>query len=419
MTHGRFSRRAFLGALGAAAAAGCTAPADAPQPSQPTTESQSRISLTGDAGWSTYGYTPTHTGHNPAAGGVGGDPTKVWEGAVDGIYTLREPAVAGGRLFVGSGESTWAFDAETGDPEWDTDLGALPHQYPPTHRDGRLFVVAKESGGVNTDLPGSVRALDPADGSQQWRTNLPVTSTVTHDGDRLYVAAKEAERGYVQALDPATGERGWRFDVPDAPRSYVLGAPAYADGTLYVTATHLADDGRTSGALYALDPEAGDLSWSLSTEAALPFAPIVADDRIHVVGRDGTVQTVSTDGERGWSADAGAKVYTRPAYANGRLFVLTADDIVAYDDAGDEDWRAASDRTQLTGMAVGGGTLYVGGEPLFALDAATGEMQFELTEDVFHLTYGAPIVVGDVLYAGICIKDEAGAMYDNSVRAFV
>ncbi|WP_059057991.1 outer membrane protein assembly factor BamB family protein [Halobacterium hubeiense] len=108
-----------------------------------------------------------------------------------------------------------------------------------------------------------------------------------------------------------------------------------------------------------------------------------------------------------------------PAVAGGRLFVLTADDIVAYDDAGDEDWRAASDRTQLTGMAFGGGTLYVGGEPVFALDAETGAVQFELTEDVFHLTYGAPIVVDDVLYAGICIKDEAGAMYDNSVRAFV
>ncbi len=424
MPNRRFSRRALLGTLGAAAAAtaGCTAPADDPesaQPSRSTTESEPEISLASDASWTTYGYTPAHTGHNPNASGVAGDPTKVWEGRVDGIYTLREPAVADGRLFVGSGDSMWAFDAATGESEWDAALGAFPHQYPPTHRDGTLFVAAKQSAGVNTDLSGSVRALDPADGSQQWRTDLPVTSTVAHDGDRLYVASKADKRGYVQVLDPERGERGWRFDVPDAPRSYILGTPAYADGTLYVTATHLADDGTTSGAMYALDPETGDVSWSLSTAAALPFAPIVADDRIHVVARDGTVQTISTDGERGWSADAGAKVYTRPAYANGRLFVLTVDDIVAYDDAGDEDWRAASDRTQLTGMAVGGGTLYVGGEPLFALDAATGEVQFELTENVFHLTYGAPVVVDDVLYAGICIKDEAGAMYDNSMRAFV
>ncbi|MCG1004408.1 MULTISPECIES: PQQ-binding-like beta-propeller repeat protein [Halobacterium] len=423
MSRRRFSRRALLGALGAAAAAtaGCVAPADAPESSQPgqSTESEREISLASDAGWTTYGYTNAHTGHNPEASGVAGDPTQVWEGFVDGIYTLREPAVADGRLFVGSGESMWAFDAETGDPEWDTDLGALPHQYPPTHRDGTLFVVAKQSGGVNTDLPGSVRALDPADGSQQWRTDLPVTSTVAHDGDRLYVAAKADEKGYVQALDPDTGERGWRFDVPDASRSYVLGSPASVDDTLYVTATHLADDGTTTGALYALDPENGDVSWSLETDAALPFAPVVADDRIHVVARDGTVHAVSTAGEREWTADAGGRVYTRPTYADGRLFVLTVDDIVAYDDGGDEDWRGASDRTQLTGMAVGGDTLYVGGEPLFALDAATGDVQFELTEDVFHLTYGAPIVVDDVLYAGICIKDEAGAMYDNSVRAFV
>ncbi|MCD2203137.1 outer membrane protein assembly factor BamB family protein [Halobacterium sp. KA-6] len=200
MPNRRFSRRALLGALGAAAAAtaGCTAPAEAPGPPSQSTESGHEISLSSDASWTTYGYTPAHTGHNSNASGVVGDPTKVWEGFVDGIYTLREPAVA-----------------------------------------------------------------------------------------------------------------------------------------------------------------------------------------------------------------------------DGRLFVLIVDDIVAYDDTGDEDWRATSDCTQLTRMAVGGERLYVGSEQLFALNAETGEVQFELTENVFHLTYGAPIVVDDVLYAGICIKDEAGAMYDNSVRAFV
>lgn len=140
-------------------------PPQSSRTSQSTTESEPEISLSSDASWTTYGYTAAHTGHNPNASGITGDPTQVWEGRVDGIYTLREPAVANGRLLVGSGESMWAFDATTGDAEWDTDLGALPHQYPPTHRDGSLFVAAKESGGVNTDLPGSVRALDPRTGA--------------------------------------------------------------------------------------------------------------------------------------------------------------------------------------------------------------------------------------------------------------
>src|SRR6056297_316027 len=105
MTERRLSRRALLVGLGAAAsaAAGCTTPSKSRTATQTAVESggpdESALSLSGDDAWTTYGYEPGHTGFNPDAAAVGSDASQVWEASVEGIYTLREPAVADGRLF--------------------------------------------------------------------------------------------------------------------------------------------------------------------------------------------------------------------------------------------------------------------------------------------------------------------------------
>ncbi|WP_336035611.1 PQQ-binding-like beta-propeller repeat protein [Halobacterium yunchengense] len=439
MEQRRLSRRALLAGLGSAVAAtaGCAAPADSERttaaPSgaattreestgDPATEttSQPDISLSGEAAWATYGYDPGHSGYNPDAAGPADDPSVVWNSDVSGIYTLREPAVADGRVFVGSNRYTWAFDAESGEQRWRRDLGGMTHHFAPTHHDDTLYAVAKEASGVNSGAPGSVRALDPADGGQRWSTAVPATSTVALGDDRLYVAGQtEADTGFVQVLAPDSGERGWRFDVPDAPGSYVTGAPTAVDGTVYVAATRVASDGSTAGTLYALDTETGDVDWTFDTDGSLPVAPVVADGRVHLASRDGTVYALTPDGGTAWTRTVEHRIYTRPTYGDGRLFVLTAADIVAFDADGEQEWRAANDRTQMSGMALADGTLYVGGEPLFALDAASGDVVFDLPVGVYHGAYGAPVVVDDVMYAGVCIKEEPGAPYDNSVRAYV
>jgi len=435
----RLSRRALLAGVGSAAAAaaataGCTAPAKAPEtstasPAETAAGSDSdreadpdpQLSLSGDDQWTTYGHDGGHTGHNPGASAVGDTAASVWESGVEGIYTLREPAVADGRLFVGSRQTMWAFDADTGERSWETRLGGMTHHFAPTYRDGTLYVVAKEGAGVDNGAPGYVAALNASTGDPVWSTEVPATSTVAHDGSRLYVAGKADGAGYVRALDPESGDRGWRFDVPDADRSSVTGTPAHVDGTVYVTATLRADDGAASGRLYALDPaDGGRVEWSAGTPGALEVAPVVTGDRAFAAARDGTVHAFTLDGDTAWTADTGATIYSRPTYADGRLFVVTTGDVVALDGPGGEAaWRAASERTQMTGATVAGDTLYVGGEPLFALDTATGDVRFDLPVDEFHGAYGAPVAAGDAMFVGVCIKDTMGARYDNYVRAYV
>lgn len=424
MTERRLSRRALLAGLGAAASAvaGCTAPSKPRTATQTATEGgqpdEAELSLSGDDAWTTYGYEPGHTGFNPDASAVGSDASRVWEASVEGIYTLREPAVADGRLFVGSKETMWAFDASTGEDEWTAYLGGMTHHFAPTYRDGTLYAVSKDAGGVDNGAAGHVQAIDAASGQVAWSRSVPATSTVTHDGSRLYVAGKRDGAAFVRAFGSESGERGWHFDVTATDRSSVTGAPAYAQGSLYVPATLLADDGSTAGRLYALDPETGAVDWSVDTGGALSVAPVATSDRVYLAGRDGTVHALTHDGGTAWTADAGARIYSRPTYADGRLFVVTTGDIVALDADGEEAWRAGSERTQMTGATVAGDTLYVGGEPLFALDTATGDPRFDLPVSDYHGAYGAPVAAGDALFVGICIKDQMGARYDNYVRAY-
>ncbi|SEW17888.1 outer membrane protein assembly factor BamB family protein [Halobacterium jilantaiense] len=424
----RCSRRALLTSVGAAAAtaaAGCTAPTKTTQSTTRSRSSESDsdapdpdLSLSGDDRWATYGYDGGHTGYNPDASSVGDTAVSVWESGVDGIYTLREPAVADGRLFVGSKQTMWAFDAATGEDEWKTYLGGMAHHFAPTHRDGTLYTVSKQGAGVDTGASGAVQALSASSGGKLWSTSVPATSTVAHDGSRLYVAAKENGAGYVRALDPESGDRGWRFDVPDADRSSVTGTPAHADGVVYVTATLTGGDGSTSGRLYALDASDGSVAWSVGTPGALDVAPVVTGDRVFAAARDGTVHAFTLAGDTAWTADTGASIYSRPTHADDRLFVVTVGDVVALDAGGEEAWRAGSERTQMTGATVADDTLYVGGEPLFALDTATGDVRFDLPVDEYHGAYGAPVAAGDALFVGVCIKDQMGARYDNYVRAY-
>jgi len=411
MTRRRLSRRALLAALGstAAATAGCTAPSRSQRTTErPSSDSEGtddpEISLSGDDAWTTYGYDPGHSGHNPNAAGPDADPTQVWGSYVEGIYTLREPAVADGRVYVGSEQSMWAFDATNGDQAWKTDLGSMPHQYPPTYADDTLYVVSKESGGVNNTAPGYVRALEPRTAGyggprgSRSRRRWPTTarrSTSPRRSPGPVTCVRSTPRPATPAGDSTspTPRGATSRGRPRTPTARCSSPPRTSRTTA-----------RRPARCTPLDPEDGSVNWSRDADSALPVAPVVANDRVHLAARGGTVRAFSLDGEAAWTADTGARVYTRPTYADGRLFVLTTSDIVAYDDAGDELWRAGSERTQMTGMTVAEETLYVGGEPLFALDVTDGSVTFDLEVGVFHGSFGAPVVVDDVLYAGICIK---------------
>lgn len=108
---------------------------------------------------------------------------------------------------------------------------ALPHfrTTSPALADGRLFVGSGDR----------LLAIEQATGAKVWEraTSAVVTSSPIVSADTLYVGLED---GLLLALDPATGEERWRF----ATRGAILANPIVAAGSLLVASM--------DGTLYAL-----------------------------------------------------------------------------------------------------------------------------------------------------------------------
>lgn len=214
-----------------------------------------------------------------------------------------QPAVAGGRVFVGSwaGE-VYSLDAKTGCTYWSIETKAAVRT---------AVTLGEAAGGGLTayfgDQAANVYAVDAATGKLLWTVKIddhPVAkvtgSPALHEG-RLYVpvaSGEEAEaanpqyecctfRGSIVALNAATGQQIWkRYLIADAPRrteknpagaerwgpsgAAVWSAPTIdvRQKALYVgTGNNYSPPARpTSDAIVALDLESGKIRWAQQLE---------------------------------------------------------------------------------------------------------------------------------------------------------
>jgi polyvinyl alcohol dehydrogenase (cytochrome) len=210
-----------------------------------------------------------------------------------------QPAVAGGRVFVGSATGTvYALDAATGCTWW---------TYQAAEAAARTAVsVGPRPGGWAVyfgDQAATVHALDAATGAVLWKTKVDdfwaarVTGSPLLSAGRLYVPVSSDEetqglnaayeccrfRGSVSALDAATGRLIWKtYTIADPPRPVgrnrsgtqlwgPAGAGVWSSPTLDVKRRVLyvgtgnaynAPDPGVTDAILALDLETGRLVWS-------------------------------------------------------------------------------------------------------------------------------------------------------------
>ncbi len=165
---------------------------------------------------------------------------------------LSSPAVAGGRVYFGSGDgSVYALDAATGTVSWKFHTGNVVHASPAI-ANGTLYVGSWDS---------YFYALDAASGRERWRfktgedpaINNQVgvqSSAVVADGV-VYFGCRDS---HLYALDAATGARRWAFSSGD---SWVISSPAVRDGKVYLatsdSALVQALDARTGTSIFSLD----------------------------------------------------------------------------------------------------------------------------------------------------------------------
>ena len=146
-----------------------------------------------------------------------------------------QPAVAGGRLYVGSAEGDlFALDAKSGCIIWRTEVEAGIRS---------AIVLGERSGGGLTayfgDQAANMYAIDAANGNVLWKVKVDdhpqaaITAASALYAGRLYVPVSSREeakvadprypccifRGSVLALDAATGKRIWKtYTIDEQPR---------------------------------------------------------------------------------------------------------------------------------------------------------------------------------------------------------
>ncbi|MGI8743519.1 MAG: PQQ-binding-like beta-propeller repeat protein [Bryobacteraceae bacterium] len=255
-------------------------------------------------GWNGWGVDLANTRFQPA-NMAGLSATQVpnlklkWAFGFPGAVVYGQPTIAGGRLFLGSGDGTvFSLDAKTGCVYW-------TYKAPVTVRTA-ISVGAVDNGRSAAyfgDVKANVYAVDARNGELLWKAQVEdhpaarITGAPKLYQGRLYVPVSSIEevsagspkylcckfRGSVVALDAKTGQRLWKtYSIPDAPaptgqstagtdRFGPSGGAVWSSPTLdvkrkvlYVGTGNQYTDPVTkySDAIIAMDLDTGAVKWS-------------------------------------------------------------------------------------------------------------------------------------------------------------
>jgi len=298
---------------------------------------------------------PGDTGYLTA---LSSDGETIWQKETDmegrGIHGT--PVVADGTVFIGAYDGIlYAFDAESGDKQWQTKLGGsiggspkydgdaiyVAVEYPDP--EGSMFAVDPDSGDVRwedeesrpTDHPHSTPAIDPETGMMalgsndgmlygwsypslefEWTFETdPQNDTdgeikepiMAYDGAAFFGSWDER----IYRVDLETGTEDWSFETGglsmmgpgvDPTRDEIYG-------------------GSHDGNLYALDAQTGEERWRFETDRPLTGCPTVCKERIVFGSKDQTLYAVDTEtGEEVWHVDSDGVVTSTPLVHDGAIY---------------------------------------------------------------------------------------------------
>lgn len=192
-----------------------------------------------------------------------------------------------------------------------------------------------------------------SDGSVSWRGALssaelawkrqigPGYSGVSVADGRAVTAFSDEERDVIVAWSTTDGQELWRTPFAPTYRGHdgstdgPIGTPTLTDERVYLMGPH--------GDLLALSVETGEILWRKSLEttwgARRPFygfgsSPLEVDGVLVVPGGAGERVAVGLDPENGdllWSLGDGGATYTTPVRSDDGLLVLGSRDLVAVD----------------------------------------------------------------------------------------
>ena len=367
----------------------------------------STISSQSAAGdWATVQRDPLHTGASPG-------PTFTPKGTVKWQFksegpVLAAPAVAGGRVYVGTSDyRVVALDKATGAVLWTHPVSG-PVDSSPTVADDLVFVGLRDS---------TILAMDANSGDLRWsyETNGAIYGSATVMNGSLYIGSSDRR---LYSLDARTGEERW----PRETTARIISSPATnrgivvtstQDGELYMVDTSngtvrnqvmvsptsisvatLVDDvayfATRSGKVVAFKYTQKDISfqkaiwnfwlhfyvWGMSPRP--PLSPgflwgirlgegvmgdlATADGRLFVATVGGKLHALELEtGKRLWEVEGLGHLYTSPIVSGDTVIQAAFDGTIYGIDmaTGEERWSVSVDEKIITSIVVAGDTLYV------------------------------------------------------------
>lgn len=299
-------------------------------------------------------------------------------GAEHGGVSVIENDVAYGGA---QGTSVFALDTETGRELWRNDLVG-----------GYLSPMIDEGLTIISSSTGDLIALDAATGAEQWRfeTGSRALPSVVSD-ETVYFGA---ENGAFYALDTTTGAEKWKFQSghtnhPFDIRILVENTTAYVTGGASV--------------MYALDTETGDQKWRFGTESYWLNNPVLEGGVLYFTSTEGIHALDPETGTQRWIVPMDAQRSSGPILDNGVMYVGIGDGPAYAIDAatGEVIWQIFPGGYGATSMAVDADTVTfdvaTGGQMfpyynLHGVDKLTGG-QLWRSEDIWNTMW--PAVAGD------------------------
>jgi outer membrane protein assembly factor BamB len=253
-------------------------------------------------------------------------------------------AADGGRVFAATGYgSVVALDPANGGEQWRVEL-KVPIRSAPTAADGRVFVVTADN---------RIHAISGADGSEIWTyrgipeaTGLVANASPAVSGDMVVVPYSSGE---VIAFKASTGEPVWADSLT---RTQLFTS---VSGINEVAARPVVDGGMVfavsvSGRMVAVNQKTGERLWTRNISSTQ--MPLVAGETVFVVSMSGQLVALErSSGKVRWTTKLPGELRTRwhgPVLGGGRLWLSSSNKkLVAVDAqtgqiAGDQDLGRAS-----------------------------------------------------------------------------
>ncbi|WP_159076967.1 outer membrane protein assembly factor BamB family protein [Halococcoides cellulosivorans] len=343
--------------------------ADPVETTGPRPQGADRLAAAGtETAFPTFRYAGSNSATADEATELRAQPRRVWSHELPG--ETFAPIVSDGLVFAAlkgyrdDQPSLFALAADTGRVVWSVDLGTAATGPPTLHRDTdgtRRLVVATRTGYLV--------ALNPVTGEEDWRADV--------SNERALVPRPRLSDRIVSGGP----ERLVEVDVADGSERYSrsidgeIAAPPATTESRIVVVTRAGDGNRD---VVAINPLQDREDWRSTSVFAGPYAPVVRNGLVYVVGQRGVEARDVARGTQQWTQRASTAA--TPAVTSSLVVVRTDADVVALDAShGREQWR------QTVGYAedppaptIGGGTVYAGGydthRESMAIDLGSGRI---------------------------------------------